>query len=148
MSNPVSSRISRMAVSGTKTKEMREIRAKDTRDMAFPVPNSMKVCYDITMSNEFETIKQKIALNKEYLRKTYGVDEIGVFGSFARGDNNENSDIDISIELNQKVPVGLFEFARMQFYLADLLGRKVDLVIKSGIKSLIRDRILSQLIII
>lgn len=100
------------------------------------------------MSKEFETIKQKIALNKEYLRKTYGVEEIGVFGSFARGDATENSDVDISIELNQKIPVGLFEFAGIQFYFEDLLGKKVDLVIKSGIKSLIRDNILSQLIII
>lgn len=101
------------------------------------------------MSIELETIKQKIALHKGYLQKTYGVEEIGVFGSFARGDQNENSDIDISVELNhEKVPVGLFEFADMQFYLEDLLGRKVDLVTKTGIKPLIRDRILSQLIIV
>jgi hypothetical protein len=100
------------------------------------------------MSKEFAKIKQKIALNKEYLQKTYGVEEIGVFGSFARGDNDRNSDVDISIELNRKVPVGLLGFARMRFYLEDLLGRKVDLVIKSGIKPLIKDRILSQLIII
>ena len=100
------------------------------------------------MPTDLETIKQKIAQNKEYLLKTYGVEEIGVFGSFARGDNNTDSDIDISIVLNRKVTVGLFEFARMQFYLEDTLGRKVDLVIKSGIKPLIKDRILSQLIII
>lgn len=100
------------------------------------------------MSIDLETIKRKIAENKEYLLKTYGVEEIGVFGSFARGDNDEKSDIDIAIELNYKVPVGLFEFARMQFYLEDLFGRKVDLVIKSGIKPLIKDRILSQLIVI
>ena len=100
------------------------------------------------MSTEFETIKQKIALQKEYLHKTYGVEEIGVFGSYARGDNDENGDIDVSVELNQEVPVGLFEFAGMKFFLEDLLGKKVDLVIKSGIKSLIKDRILSQLVII
>jgi hypothetical protein len=100
------------------------------------------------MSVEFETIKKKIASQKDYLHKTYGVQEIGVFGSFARGDNDENSDVDISIELNHTVPVGLFGFARMQFYLEDLLGKKVDLVIKSGIKPLIRDKILSQLVII
>src|SRR3989344_5865704 len=100
------------------------------------------------MSKELETIKEKIAQNKDYLRKTYGVEEIGVFGWFARGDYTEKSDVDIAIELNHKVPVGLFGFARMMFYLEDLLGRKVDLVIKSGIKPLIRDRILSQLIII
>ena len=98
--------------------------------------------------SEFETIKKKIASNEEYLRKTYGVKEIGVFGSFARGDNEADSDVDISIELDRSVPVGFFEFARMQFYLEDLLGKKVDLVIKSGIKALIKDAILSQLILI
>ena len=100
------------------------------------------------MSKDLEKITQKIAENKEYLKETYGVEEIGVFGSFARGDNNEDSDVDIAIELNRKVPVGLFGFARMQFYLEDLLGKKVDLVIKSGIKPLIKERILSQLIIV
>ena len=101
------------------------------------------------MSKELDTIKEKIAQNKEYLRKTYGVEEIGVFGSYARGDNTINSDVDIPIELNhEKVPVGLFEFARMQFFLEDLLGRKVDLITKRGIKPLIRERILSQLIIV
>jgi predicted nucleotidyltransferase len=100
------------------------------------------------MSIELETIKQKISQKKEYLRKIYGVEEIAVFGSFARGDSDENSDIDIAIELNRMVPVGLFEFSSMRFYLEDLLGKKVDLVIKSGIKPLIRDRILSQLIIV
>ena|SRR3989338_3182385 len=100
------------------------------------------------MSTDLETIKRKIAQNKEYLLKTYGVEEIGVFGSFARGDQTADSDIDVAIELNRTVPVGLFEFARMQFYLEDVLGRKVDLVIKSGIKPLIKDRILSQLIVV
>jgi hypothetical protein len=100
------------------------------------------------MSKEFETIKQIIASQKEYLQKTYGVQEIGIFGSVARGDNNQNSDVDILIELNHKVPVGLFEFASIQFYLEDVLGKKVDLVIKNGIKPLIRDRILRQLIIV
>ena len=101
------------------------------------------------MSKEFETIEQKIALNKEYLRKTYGVEEIGVFGSFARGDATKKSDIDIAIEINHdKVAVGFFAFARMARFLEELLGRKVDLVTKTGIKPLIRDEILSQLIIV
>jgi|SRR3989338_4741914 len=100
------------------------------------------------MSKELDTIKEKIAQNKEYLRETYGVEEIGVFGSYARGDNNVNSDVDVSIELNRRVPVGLFAFARIKFYLENLLGKKVDLVIKSGIKPIIKARILSQLIIV
>lgn len=100
------------------------------------------------MSLRLETIKEKIAQNKDYLKQTYGVEEIGIFGSFARGDNTEKSDVDIAIELSHKVSVGLFEFARMKFYLEDMLGRKVDLITKIGIKPLIKDRILSQLVII
>ncbi len=101
------------------------------------------------MPTDLETIKRKIAENKEYLLKTYGVEEIGVFGSFARGDNNANSDIDIAVELNhEKVPVGLLAFSGMRFYLEGVLGRKVDLVTKGGIKPLIKDKILSQLIVV
>lgn len=101
------------------------------------------------MNTDLSSIKQKIAAHKKYLHETYGVEEIGVFGSFARGDNDENSDIDISVQLNhEKVQVGLFAFSGMRFYLEDLLGRRVDLVTKDGIKPLIRDRILSQLIIV
>ena len=101
------------------------------------------------MSDELKEIKQKIAQNKEYLRKTYGVEEIGIFGSFARGDNDENSDVDIAIEINHdKATVGFFEFARMERFLEQLLGRKVDLITKRGIKPLIQDEILSQLIIV
>lgn len=101
------------------------------------------------MSVELEKIKKKIAQNREYLQKTYGVEEIGIFGSFARGDNDENSDVDIAIEINHdKAVVGFFAFARMERFLEELLGRKVDLVTKRAIKPLIRDEILSQLIIV
>src|SRR3989344_258988 len=100
------------------------------------------------MSKDLEIIKEKIAQKKDFLRESYGVEEIGIFGSVARGDSSANSDIDIAIELNHKVPVGLFEFAGIQFYLEDLLGKKVDLVIKTGIKAIIRDKILNQLIVV
>ena len=93
-------------------------------------------------------IKEKIAQKKDYLKGTYGVEEIGVFGSVVRDEHGADSDIDIAVELSHKVPVGLFEFARLKFYLKDLLGREVDLVTKSGIKPLIRDKILSQLEIV
>jgi len=100
------------------------------------------------MSKDLEIIKEKIAKKKDFLRETYGVEEIGVFGSFVQGNNNESSDIDIAVELNHKIPVGFFEFARMQRYLENLLGRNVDLVTKRSIKPFIKDRILAQMIII
>jgi predicted nucleotidyltransferase len=101
------------------------------------------------MSKDLEIIKQKITENKEYLLKTYGVEEIGVFGSYARGDNDENSDIDIAIEINHdKAIVGFFEFSRMERFLEQLLGRKVDLVVKDAIKPYIKESILAQMIML
>ena len=101
------------------------------------------------MSNELNTIKEKIIKNKAYLRETYGVEEIGVFGSYARGDQDDGSDIDIAIEINHdKVAVGFFEFSRMQRFLEELLGKKVDLVTKRAIKPYIKDRILAKMIMI
>lgn len=78
----------------------------------------------------------------DFLRDTYGVDELGVFGSVARGDNTEKSDIDILVTLSR--PMGYFEFIDLEEYLAKLLGKKVDLVTKKALKPAIKDDILQQ----
>lgn len=95
------------------------------------------------MSKDLEIIKEKIAKKKDFLRETYGVEEIGVFGSFAQGDNNESSDIDMVVELSK--PLGL-DFFSLERYLEEYLGRKVDLATKRAIKPYIRDRVLAQTI--
>ncbi|MEK7213487.1 MAG: nucleotidyltransferase family protein [Patescibacteria group bacterium] len=95
------------------------------------------------MLMDLKTIKQKISSNKEYLQKTYGVKEIGVFGSYARGDNDENSDIDIIVDSHK--PLGL-QFFSLERYLEEYFGKKVDLATKDAIKPYIRDRILAQTI--
>ncbi|MCU0370188.1 MAG: nucleotidyltransferase domain-containing protein, partial [Bacteroidales bacterium] len=56
---------------------------------------------------------------------------ISVFGSFARGDNNENSDVDILVEFEK--PVGI-EFIDLANELESILHQKVDLISKTGIK--------------
>ena len=101
------------------------------------------------MSKELEIIKEKIAQKKDYLKKTYGVEEIGVFGSVARGEHNADSDVDILVNLDhEKVPISLLDFAGMQIYLEDLLGKKVDLITKAGIKPIIKDSILRNTVYI
>ncbi len=97
------------------------------------------------MSTDLETIKQKIAQNKAYLRETYGVTEIGIFGSFARGDNDEKSDIDVVVELQK--PLGL-QFFSLERHLENYLGKKVDLATKKAIKPYIRERILAETVYI
>ncbi|HEY4521130.1 MAG TPA: nucleotidyltransferase family protein [Candidatus Paceibacterota bacterium] len=58
--------------------------------------------------------------------RRYGVTQAGIFGSFARNEASENSDVDILITLQK--PIGVFALARLQRELADAIGRPVDLV--------------------
>lgn len=84
----------------------------------------------------------KISSQKPFLEDKYFVEEIGIFGSVARGDQNPKSDIDILVDF--KKPIGIFDFIRLEDYLSKLLNSKVDLVTKTGLKTLIKDEILSQ----
>lgn len=80
--------------------------------------------------------------NMAELHDEYMVSRIGVFGSFARGEETEESDVDVIVEFSQRVD--LFHVAGLQYYLAEILGRKVDLVTAGALKPLIRDRILNE----
>ncbi len=60
-----------------------------------------------------------------------------LFGSYSRGEENENSDIDLLVELDYTQPVGL-EFIQMQIDLQKLLSKKVDLVSARGVSKYIK----------
>lgn len=72
-----------------------------------------------------------------------GVRELGVFGSFARGEQSKDSDVDVLVDLETKT---FDSYMELLFFLEDLFGRSVDLVMKGAIKPRIRDRILSETI--
>jgi uncharacterized protein len=76
----------------------------------------------------------------EILNKN-NVKRAGIFGSYSRGEQRKNSDIDILIE----PPKGLgFGFFRISIELEEKLGKKVDLITYNGINPLLRKRILAQ----
>ena len=87
-------------------------------------------------------IKKVLAARKGELAKKYGVKEIGVFGSYVRGEQGERSDVDILVEFRE--PIGLFKFMELEEYLGYILGRKVDLVTKEALKPYIGKRILEE----
>jgi predicted nucleotidyltransferase len=66
-----------------------------------------------------------------YLHKKYGVEQVALFGSYARQESTENSDIDIVISLSK--PLG-FAFIELADYLEEKLGRKVDSITKSTLE--------------
>ena len=60
--------------------------------------------------------------------KTQPVIRAWLFGSFARGEETPESDVDVLVEFDRTQPIGLFRYAQMHLDMEDMLGRKVDLV--------------------
>jgi uncharacterized protein len=93
-----------------------------------------------------QDIKRKLEKLKPILRERYQVKTIGFFGSYARGEPNKNSDLDILVEFNQSNSIDLFDFIELEDFLAKQLGIKVDLATKKALKPLIKDQILKETI--
>ena len=89
-------------------------------------------------------IKKILASHKAELCRKYSIKEIGVFGSYARGDQEETSDVDILVDF-YKLP-DLIKFCEIERVIEEILGVKVDLIEKKSIKPRIKERILSEAI--
>ncbi len=76
------------------------------------------------------------------IKEKYSVSYLGVFGSYVRGSQTKDSDLDVLVEFDEKP--GLFEYIELEDYLSELLGVKVDLVMKSALKPNIGKRILNE----
>ena len=96
-----------------------------------------------------ETLKEAkriLKKNKPILKDKFGVKEIGIFGSFVRGETRKRSDIDILVEFS-KIP-GIFEFMDLEDYLRKVLKNKIDLVRKKALRVELRDNILKETVFI
>ncbi len=91
-----------------------------------------------------EEIKSILAESKEVLRQRYKVREIGIFGSYVRGEPKRRSDLDILVEFDE--PISLLKFINLENYLSEIIGIKVDLVMKDALKPRIGQRILTEVI--
>ena len=78
------------------------------------------------------------------LEREYGVSSIEIFGSYVRGEQDEESDLDLLVEFDPDRGLSLFGFVGLQQELSDRLGVRVDLVEKRSIKPALRDRILHE----
>lgn len=91
-------------------------------------------------------IKQVLYAQKPYLAERYGVAEISIFGSYVRGEQRIDSDLDILIELERPARISLIDLVELELHLSELLGVKVDLAIKKNLKPRIGERILQEAI--
>lgn len=78
--------------------------------------------------------------------KNGGVRRAGLFGSTVRGDDRQDSDVDVLVEVDDSV--SLLGLAKLKNELEERLGRSVDLVEYGTIKPLLRDRILKEQVVI
>ncbi|MEM1427039.1 MAG: nucleotidyltransferase family protein [Cyanobacteria bacterium P01_H01_bin.130] len=78
------------------------------------------------------------------LRESYGITRLGIFGSYQRGEQRPDSDLDLLVEFDPERRFGLVTFCTIENELSDRLGVKVDLVMKESLKPRIGDRILAE----
>ena len=91
---------------------------------------------------ELERIIATLRENMPFLAERYGVKTLQVFGSYVRGEQKRRSDVDILVEFSDIID--LLDFINLERRLSELLGVKVDLVMKEALKPRLKDRILDE----
>ncbi len=95
---------------------------------------------------DLQEVIQKLKELKPDLEKEYFVEELGVFGSYARNEQTETSDIDVLVSFDQNATVGLLKFSGLQLFLSKIFNKKIDLVSKRGIHPALEKDILNEVI--
>jgi predicted nucleotidyltransferase len=94
-----------------------------------------------------ERVLKIIKQEKPFLEKKYHISDIGLFGSVSRGEEKEESDVDVLVDFGENTP-SLFGLIKLKHYLEDKFDRKVDLVHKPMLKKTIRDQVLDEVIMV
>ena len=95
----------------------------------------------------FEEIKKTIGEHREELISKFMVKEIGIFGSYVRGDQDETSDIDILVDYSDE-HISLFDVLELKYYFEELLRLKVDIVTREALKPVIGKHIMDEVVFV
>lgn len=90
-------------------------------------------------------IEQQLQALKPVLSERYKVKAIGIFGSYAKGEQSDASDIDILVDLQE--PLG-WDFFELKDFLEEQLEQPVDLVTRNALKKQLKDKILRQTVFV
>ncbi len=94
--------------------------------------------------SELNRIKKILKKNKRRLQRDFKIKQLGLFGSYVRGDQTPKSDVDILVEFSQTP--GLFDFIKIENGLSAILKKRVDLVMKGSLKPTIGKHIMHEVI--
>jgi len=92
----------------------------------------------------FDKIKNILTELKPFLMERYRVKDIGIFGSYVRGEQKKRSDLDILVDFDE--PISLLKFIELENYLRENIGLKVDLVMKDSLKPRIGKHIIKEVV--
>lgn len=116
----------------------------------YPVNTSRLLRYAGRKGEKEETLKRVSQINQERVKIIKSIQDFflnepvkkaWMFGSFSRMEDGPDSDIDILVDLDRSVPMGLIQYAGMVNELEGILGRKVDLVAEGSVKPFARGNI-------
>lgn len=89
-------------------------------------------------------IQSAIATEKDEIRRRYKAEIKGIFGSYARGDFHEDSDLDLLVDFEEGA--NLFDLVGLQQFLEEKLGCKVDLASRRSLREALRPSVLNEMI--
>ena len=89
-------------------------------------------------------IKQALSALKETIHRDYGVSRIDLFGSWVRGEQHNESDLDVLVDFDREV--SLLDVVGLELFLSDCLGMKVDIVLRRSVRPELRDIILNEVV--
>jgi uncharacterized protein len=91
-----------------------------------------------------DELKQILSEKKPELNELFNVSDIFIFGSYAKGLQTKESDIDLLVEIS--TPISLFKFVNLKEYFNNLLGKEIDLGTPNGLKAFFKNSILQEAI--
>ncbi|MBI3741022.1 MAG: nucleotidyltransferase family protein [Chloroflexi bacterium] len=112
--------------------------------MPTPKKNGRNNSKPARRNNELTRAKRILHAQLPALRERYAVTSLGVFGSYVRGEQKKRSDLDVLVEF-ERAP-SLFKYGELEDHLSDLVGIKVDLVMKKTLKPYIGRNILAEVV--
>lgn len=107
-----------------------------------------QLAHDAVLLNEMKTLDQitSVLSRKKPLLAQAGIKEIGVFGSYVRGEQRDGSDLDVLIDIERPAKMDLLKLIDLEQELSTDLGVPVDLVLKSTLRPSLGKEILSEVV--
>ncbi len=93
-----------------------------------------------------EDIKKVLRENKERISREFKAEVIGIFGSYVRGEQKEESDVDILVRFKEGATI--FDLAGLMNFLEEKLGTKVDIVSERAIRHELKEEILKEVVVV